>query len=82
MTPALAINEVERSALGDKRVGAEAHAGERRQIELNELQSAAVRSVGADLLCRGLSLGQIARGADHLGSVSSERSGRLYAETS
>ena len=42
-------DEVELLAVGEERVGAGAHAGERGQIELDELEAAAVRGAGADL---------------------------------
>ena len=81
MTPALAMTRSNVLAVGEERVGAGAHAGERGQIELNELEASAVRGVGADLRGRGLGLGEIARCADHLGSVGGERASRLHAET-
>ena len=40
-------DEIERLAVGDKRVGASAHACKRREIELDQFKPAAVRGVGA-----------------------------------
>ena len=42
-------DQVERLAGGDQGVGAGAHAGQRGEVELDQLQAAAVRGLGADL---------------------------------
>ena len=75
----VANDEVERLAVVDERVGADAHAVERRKVKLDQLKSAAVRG-GAHARGGRLRLGQIARGSHHLGAVSGERAGRLHAE--
>ena len=73
-------DEVERPAVGEQRVGAGAHAGERGEVELDQLDAAAIGGIGAHHGGRGLGLGEIAGGADHLGAVGGQRAGRLDAE--
>ena len=76
----IADDEIEGLAAGDKRLGASPHARKRSKIELDQLQAAAIRSVGAHRRGRRFRLGQIARRADHLGAVRRERAGRLDAK--
>ena len=80
ITPALAITTSNGSSVRDQRVGAGAHACERGEIELDQLEAAAVRRLGADLRRRALRLGEVARGADHLRAVRGERARRLDAQ--
>ena len=76
----IANDEIERLAVGDERVGASPDARERRQVELDQLKAAAVRSVGAHRRGRLARLCKIARGADHLSAMRYERARRLDAE--
>ncbi len=76
----VANHEIERPAVGDKRVGASPHARQRRKIELDQLKGAAVRGVGAHRRGRPFGLGQIARRAHHFGAMRRERAGRLNPE--
>ena len=62
-------DEVEAPAVGDEPIGAGAHAGERGEIELDELEPAAICGVGANLCSRGLGLREIARRADDFGAM-------------
>ena len=73
-------DEIEAPPVVDQRVGASAHAFQRRQVELDELKAAAVGGVGAHRSGRRLGLGQIARSAHHFGAVSGERARRLDAK--
>ncbi len=73
-------DQVERLAGRDQGVGAGAYAGQGRQVELRQLQPAAVRGLGADLGRGGLRLLQVARRADDLGAMGGEGASRLDAE--
>jgi hypothetical protein len=59
---------------------AQTHAVQRREVELDQLKPAAVDGGSAHACGRRFGLGQIARGAHHIGAVSYERAGRLHAE--
>ena len=74
-------DEIERLAGVDQRVGADAHAVQRRKIQLDQLKSAAVLGGRAHARGRRFGLGQIARGADDFRAVRDERARRLHAET-
>ena len=69
-------DEIERLAVGDERVGAGAHARERGEIELDQLEPAAFRRAGANLCGRGLGLAEIPRRADHLARHARRARGR------
>src|SRR5271169_458007 len=73
ITPALAMGP----PVSHQRVGTGAHALERGEIQLHQLQSAAVCRLRPDLGRRPLRLGEVARGADHLGSMRREGAGGL-----
>jgi hypothetical protein len=73
-------HQVEGPAIGDQGVGAGANAGQVGEVELDELQAAAVGRLGADLGGRGLGLLQVAGGADHLGAVGGQGAGGLDAQ--
>ena len=73
-------HDVERPPVGEQGVGAGAHALERGEIQLDQLQPAAVRRLSPDLGRRPLRLGEVARGADHLGAMGRERAGGLHAQ--
>ena len=68
---------VERPPVGEQGVGAGTHALKRGEIQLHQLQPAAVRRLSPDLGRRPLRLGEVARGADHLGPMRREGAGRL-----
>ena len=73
-------DDIERLAGRHQRVGAGAHAGQRGQVELDQLQAAAVlggRLRAPSVAALALS---VARRADHLGAVRGQRPGRLHAE--
>ena len=69
ITPALAMTRSNGLAIGEERVGAGAHARERGEIELHQLEPAAICGVGANLCSRGLGLREIARRADDFGAM-------------
>ena len=73
-------DHVERLAGRDQGVGAGADAGQRGQVELDQLEPAAVGRLGADAVGRALGLVQVARGADHLRAVGGQGAGGLDAE--
>ena len=79
--PGIGDDDVERPAVGDEGVGAGAHAGQRGEVELDDLEAAAA-GIGrlAHRLGRPLRLVEIAGGADDLGAVGDERARRLDAE--
>jgi hypothetical protein len=67
--------------VGDQRVGTAAHALKRGEIQLHQLQSAAVRRLRPDLgRRRPLRLGEVASGADHVGPMDHEAAGRLHTK--
>ena len=71
---------VEGPPVADQRVGACAPALKRGEIQLHQLQPAAARRLRPDLGRRPLRLGEVARGADHLGPMGHEGAGRLHAK--
>jgi hypothetical protein len=73
-------DEVERPAVVDQPIGAGAYAHKRRQVELDQLKSAAVRGGRLDGRGRRVGLCKIARRADDLSAVRCEGAGRLHAE--
>jgi hypothetical protein len=66
--------------VSDQRVGTGAHTLKRGEIQLHQLQSAAVRRLRPDLGGRPLRLGEVARGADHVGPMDHEGAGRLHTK--
>jgi hypothetical protein len=80
ITPALADHGGEGPPVSDQRVGTGAHALKRGEIQLHQLQSAAVRRLRLDLGRRPLRLGEVARGADHVGPMDHEGAGRFHTK--
>ena len=70
-------HDIEGPSVGDQRVGAGAHARRRGEIQLHQIEPAAVRRLSPDFGRRPLRLGEVARGADHLGSMRREGAGGL-----
>ena len=80
--PGVGDDDVEEAALVEQRVGGGANALEVCEIELDELEAATVgRGFLADFSCGVLCLGEVACGADDVGSVGGERTGGLDAES-
>ena len=75
-------HDIEGPSVGDQRVGAGAHARQRGEIQLHQLQRPPVGRLSPDLGRRPLRLGQVARGADHLGAMSREGAGSLDPQAS
>src|SRR5690349_10076207 len=73
-------DEIEGLAGGIERVGAGADALERGEVELDELEPAAIDGGGAHLLGGPLGLVEIANRADDMGAVGGERAGSLDAD--
>jgi hypothetical protein len=81
MTPGIGNDHIERFAGGEKLVGCGAGAGERRKVELNELEAAAVVcGVFTDLRRSALGFPEVACGAKDVGAVGDKRAGGFYAE--
>ncbi len=72
-------DEVERLANVDKRIGADAHAVQRSEIQLNQLEAAAMGAC-AHRRGRRFGFGQVARGADDFGAARCKGARRLDAE--
>ena len=73
-------DEVERSALVDQRIGADAYAVERGEIELHELDLASVPANRIHARSRALRFREVTGRAHNVSAVSHERARRLDAE--
>lgn len=75
-------DDVEGLAVGDELVGCGAGTGERREVELDELEAATVRrGIFADFHRGAFGFLQVAGGADDMRSVGDEGAGGFYAQT-
>jgi len=78
--PGVGDHDVELAPVGDQGVGAGADAGQRGQVQLHQLEAAAVGRLGDDLLGRPPRLLQVAGRPDHLRAMGGEHPRGLDAE--